>query len=252
MGEQSSSFDAVAHPVSDFSRGAEAGAEGPAYDTRFASGAEESLIAEIYLQSPELLLADTIRGVPAAVVEYDYAARGPDGAEHLFCRVRADTYAAFEAALTRDQTVADPLLVVKHDDYRLYRLLAAKAPTVVSALADLGVHLLTAQSDGLGWLLEVQLPDREALIDFREFCRQNDITIRVDKLFRPTAGGLSGGANLSEAQRRTLQVALENGYFDVPRGISQAALAAEMGVSSSAVSQRLRRAIRQVLRDCVD
>ncbi len=46
--------------------------------------------------------------------------------------------------------------------------------------------------------------------------------------------------DLTAAQQKCLKVALENDYFDDPRGISQAELALELGISPSAVSRRLR------------
>lgn len=252
MSERTETFDAVVHAVSRFSRGTDTTAAGPVGETRFASSAEDSIVAELYLQSSGLLLADTIRSVPSANIEYDYAIRGSDATEYLFCRVHGDSYMAFETALGRDHTVADPLLVADHDDYRVYRMLASRSPTVVSTLAELGVQLLDAHSDGLGWLLKVHLPDRTALRTFRSYCDQQEITIRVDKLFQPSSGESANGVPISDEQCRTLRLALDNGYFEVPRGISQAELAAKIGVSPSAVSQRLRRAIRQVLQDCLD
>ena len=47
-------------------------------------------------------------------------------------------------------------------------------------------------------------------------------------------------AGLTDKQRECLRVALGEGYFDSPRGISQSELAAELGISSSALSRRLR------------
>lgn len=252
MSERTDPFDAVVHAVSRFSRGTDTTAASPVGETQVASSTEDSIVAELYLQSSDLLLADTIRSVPSANIEYDYAIRGSDAAEYLFCRVHDNTFRPFEAALERDHTVADPLLVADHDDSRVYRMLAARSPTVVSTLAELGVQLLDAQSDGLGWLLKVHLPTRDALSVFRSYCERQEITIRVDKLFQPSSGGSIDGVTLSDEQRRTLRLALENGYFEVPRGISQEELAAEIGVSPSAVSQRLRRATRQVLKDCID
>jgi len=55
-----------------------------------------------------------------------------------------------------------------------------------------------------------------------------------------------GVVALTEKQQELLAVAHEEGYFDVPRGISQDELADRLGVSKSAVSQRLRRAIGEL------
>jgi predicted DNA binding protein len=44
-------------------------------------------------------------------------------------------------------------------------------------------------------------------------------------------------------QREALVLAVERGYYDIPRRCSTAELAAVLGVSDQAVSERLRRGI---------
>lgn len=57
---------------------------------------------------------------------------------------------------------------------------------------------------------------------------------------------------LTETQRETLEVAVTNGYYDEPKDISLDALAAQLDVSKSALSRRLKRAeanlVSQVIR----
>lgn len=52
---------------------------------------------------------------------------------------------------------------------------------------------------------------------------------------------------LQAEQREALQVALEAGYFDVPRNATLVELVEELDVSDSAVSRRLRRALSTLL-----
>ncbi len=54
---------------------------------------------------------------------------------------------------------------------------------------------------------------------------------------------------LTDAHRETLEVALTEGYFNVPRRINLVELAESMDISDSAVSQRLRRGVATVLDD---
>jgi hypothetical protein len=57
---------------------------------------------------------------------------------------------------------------------------------------------------------------------------------------------------LTPVQRRTLVVAIEQGYFEIPRQSTLDDLAADLGVSKQAVSERLRRALGAVAVDAVD
>jgi predicted DNA binding protein len=51
---------------------------------------------------------------------------------------------------------------------------------------------------------------------------------------------------LTAVERKTLRTAVENGYFESPRGTTLGALAEEFGVSKPAVSKNLRRAQQKV------
>jgi predicted DNA binding protein len=53
---------------------------------------------------------------------------------------------------------------------------------------------------------------------------------------------VEGCKNLSETERRTLEHAVDSGYFEAPRGTSLGDLAEHFGVSKTAVSKNLRRA----------
>lgn len=54
-------------------------------------------------------------------------------------------------------------------------------------------------------------------------------------------------SSLTPTQRQLLDLAVERGYFDVPRQVTAAELGEELGVSASAVSDRLRRVESNVL-----
>jgi len=71
-------------------------------------------------------------------------------------------------------------------------------------------------------------------------------SVQVDTLKEATSSGTGSLSTsidinvLTETQRGFLKLALEEGYFDSPRGISQAELADELDISPSMVSRRIR------------
>lgn len=95
-------------------------------------------------------------------------------------------------------------------------------------------------------LIDTYLPDRETLSSLIRDLKQRSTNVQVTRIqeVNPTTDSerqvpIDLGT-LTTMQRKCLNLALEKGYFDDPRGISQADLAAELGISPSAVSRRLR------------
>lgn len=63
---------------------------------------------------------------------------------------------------------------------------------------------------------------------------------------------VDGCRDLSETERRTLEAAVDGGYFDRPREADLGALADKFDISKPAVSNNLRRGQERVLSRVVD
>ena len=122
------------------------------------------------------------------------------------------------------------------------------ASPLVEAIHATGGELLDAVGTAGQWRVHLRFPDYTDLSDFYRQCHERGIRLDFQELHNPgvsTATGLGG--ELTETQRETLSTALERGYFDVPRRINLVELAAELGVSDTAVSQRVRRGLSGLL-----
>ena len=75
---------------------------------------------------------------------------------------------------------------------------------------------------------------------------------RISPLRAEGEGSVDSRWDLTPAQAEAMKVAYEMGYFEVPRGASSEAIAAELGVSKSAFLERLRRGERALLRHILD
>ncbi|WP_255681438.1 helix-turn-helix domain-containing protein [Natrinema sp. SYSU A 869] len=53
--------------------------------------------------------------------------------------------------------------------------------------------------------------------------------------------------DVTPEQREALLLALERGYFDTPRKVTLTELAEEFDISSQALSDRIRRGVKEVL-----
>lgn len=150
----------------------------------------------------------------------------------------------FVEAIADDPTIAECKLLLTENDRRLYRVTYSKETAANSAYplwSDMDVVLLESTGSARGWTVRFAFPTRGALERFVTWFRERDLSISVATIVDYT-DETQDRWGLTDAQRETLATAYRLGYFDVPRGATLEEVAAEIGVSSQAVSVRLRRA----------
>jgi predicted DNA binding protein len=94
-----------------------------------------------------------------------------------------------------------------------------------------------------GWHQTRWFADRDAFDEYRAFWQRNG-QFRLHRLTRDGEGddGDATSDGLTDAQREAVRTAHEMGYFEIPRTASLEAVADELGISASSLSERLRRA----------
>jgi hypothetical protein len=93
------------------------------------------------------------------------------------------------------------------------------------------------------WAFETRFPTHDALAGFRSACLEGQLGAEVERVYNPTRRGTGAWYGLTRRQRRTLELAVERGYYDIPRRCTTIELADELGISDQAVTERLRRGI---------
>ncbi|SEA19692.1 Predicted DNA binding protein, contains HTH domain [Haloplanus vescus] len=93
------------------------------------------------------------------------------------------------------------------------------------------------------WTFETQFPTHEAFDSFRSAVDGAKANVEVLRVYNPTRQGTGAWYGLTPRQRRTLELAVERGYYDIPRRCTTIELADELGISDQAVTERLRRGI---------
>ena len=211
------------------------------------STSNKSLIAEFRLDMP--LLRRTFQRAPDVAVDVEQELAVDDTQPLLTIRAIGDDaieFAEFERALSADETVADvERLNVESTGERRYRLSVPRIHSLYWTWATQGAVLLDATHRSGEWAFRLRVPDREAFAELREHCREREWGFTLTQLKQtPSADGNGGTRTRSTTkQRELLNVALERGYFDIPRGVSLRELAAEFDISDQAASERLRRAL---------
>lgn len=206
---------------------------------------DRTIAAEVRVDHDRLPFRTALRGLPNVTIVPDY--RASDGQrDYQFVSVRADSYDRIERAFAADPTVSDPVVVDRTETERVYRVeWTDQTMWVGGALAAVGGRIVDEKATATGWTLSLKLPSRKALVAFNDRCKRRDVSVNVSHL-RMDTGEDDPHLGLTAKQQRLLTVALEEGYFDVPRGISQDELAERFDVSKSAISQRLRRALGEL------
>jgi predicted DNA binding protein len=121
-------------------------------------------------------------------------------------------------------------------------------PEFVSQVRETDCTVLSGDATGETWSFELRFPSEDAA---SRFYGEYDDPGNPVTLGHTSAFGLAREAErsaLTSKQEATLFRALDVGYFDVPRRATLDTVAAELGVSDTAVSQRLRRGMANVLR----
>lgn len=116
----------------------------------------------------------------------------------------------------------------------------------------LDATVLEAESRNRRWEFRLRFPDHKGVGSFHRYCAESGIEMDVQRVYPLTEEALQGrGLALTPPQREAVFVALDEGYFEIPREASLEEVAGVLGISEQAASERLRRATATALRDAV-
>lgn len=157
---------------------------------------------------------------------------------------------AFEETARSDPSVQGIQRLDVFDEATLYRgEWTDQIDTLVYAYTEVGASILEADGDAQGWRLRMRFDDRDALDKFDDYLSETDIPYTLERLYdvvHPRSGTQFG---LTPKQHEALTTAWELGFFDLPREASMEEVATELDISSQALSDRLRRAHYQLIKD---
>ena len=197
--------------------------------------------AELRIPTDEFALRDTLSEVPDAVFELVQVVVHDAYHAIPYLWAMTDDFDALEAALAADSTVKDVALIERLDGEYLYRMeWDYRIRVLVHIIIEEGATILNARGREDQWFLRVLFPDRDALSQTHGFCEDSHLSVEVTRVYELDRTR-SGRFGLTEEQYITIMLALDRGYYDVPRRTDIQGLADELGLSHQAVSERLRR-----------
>lgn len=126
-----------------------------------------------------------------------------------------------------------------------------ESDTVFQDIQSCDGQILRAICRDHHWEFNVRFRKHEDLSTFRRRCERDGVQIHVVRIYHGTDPDEDPRFGLTDAQWEALTLAVERGYYDIPRRCSTAELADELGISSQATTERLRRAVTNLSRHTV-
>lgn len=208
-------------------------------------------IVRARIPAEEFALCDTFESLPDVHVEcIRLVERGQTSVIPLLW-VRRTERSVLETALASDPTVEDLTVHASFDGEHLCRMTwIDRVEVALQILTRSEATVMEAVGDAERWDFRVLYPTRSALSKTVDFCERRGLTFEVDHVRRmeDDPGGRYG---LTWRQYEALTNAYRKGYFSVPRETSAAEIAADLGISQQALSERLRRGHEALIEDAL-
>ena len=208
-----------------------------------------SVIAEITLDQEAFGLGAAMASATGMQVELDRVLPVSDrGLPYLW--VSGEDFEAFEAAVASSELVRSCERVDVAEDTALYRIeWEPDTESLMQKLARSNVAITEGVRRGDRWFFRLRFDDHDELAELHRYCREHGIDFELNRVYADRERRSSRTVfDLTPEQADTVMLAIERGYYRVPREVTLEELGAELRISSQATSERLRRATDKVLR----
>ncbi|MFD1641221.1 helix-turn-helix domain-containing protein [Halohasta litorea] len=207
-----------------------------------------SVTAKIHIDHDRLTLAPTLQRLDDVDIRAITHGNTAPGATVFPFLIEYNDREQLEQALADDQTVEAYDLIDWTDHTGIYYIeFTPETKLISTVVTDVNGFLVHTEAVRSGWLVHLLLPDRNALNEIWEYATENDISLDIIEIYGNSGTGDEVSYGLTEEQRIALKTVYEGGYFNEPRDISLNEAAAEIGLSSTAMSGRLRRGMRNLI-----
>ena len=199
-------------------------------------------ITDIRIPADQFPLGRILQSYPDVEIELERIVPTNEAIIPLFW-VESENEAAVEETLRADPLVEAVTPLTRTSDRTLYSVnWSPDVDALVRTLVTVGVDVLSADGTADHWAFRIQFRKRADLKRFRRACRERGIDVELLELYNPLMPPEKGP--LTAEQKDALATAYENGYWDVPRGMTQQELAEFVGVDGSVLSRRLREGVK--------
>jgi predicted DNA binding protein len=202
-----------------------------------------SVIVELEVAAHEFELGRILQVTAGMRVEMETIVPAADRAVPLFWVYEADAD-AFESSVRGHESVNSITAVDIFEDRALYAMdWAVGSDQFFQAVVGNEGSILNATGFTREWDFELRFASHDDLGSFRADLEDARVTFEVLRVYNPTRPDAGPWYGLTPSQREALVLAVEAGYYDIPRTCTTVELADKLDISDQAVTERLRRAI---------
>lgn len=205
-----------------------------------------SYVAEFTIPAESFPFGQTLQEMPDLEVEVDEIIPADETALPFFW-VRGCDPDEFVDAAEHESEVWNTRLLEAVGDVALFRAEWHPNAAVIQGLKDLDATIVESVGTASHWRFEVRTESREPFARFQTIFREQGVPIDLRRLYSLDELLEGHRPELTTTQRETILAAYNQGYFDEPRETTQDELSDQFGVSRRAVSERLRRATRNLV-----
>jgi len=210
-----------------------------------------SVIAEISIPATEFELGRILDVSGSGTVELESLVPTGERAVPFFWVYSVD-FESFEATVTDASSVSELVQVDTYDDRVLYTFeWDVEGDAVFQSIKNVNAYILNATGTEDSWRFELRFPSHDAMSTFQDRCRADDIGFEVIRVYNPSKPDLGPWFGLTDRQREAIVLAVEEGYYDIPRDCTTVELAETLDISDQAVTERLRRAIVRLVTNTI-
>lgn len=211
-----------------------------------------SVIAEFTLSTEEFVFGSVLATIEEMVLELEAIVPTGNRVVPYFWATGED-FESFERHVLSDPDIESITQLDRIDQTALYRAeWSHDVDGLLDGLAGIEAVVLEATTMKEGWHFRVRFPNHDLLGQFYNFCTEQDISIHVERVYTLTEASRAGQIfELTPEQRKAIVLAVQYGYFKVPRETTLSEIADELGISQQAASKRVRRGADKVLRNAL-
>lgn len=207
-----------------------------------------SITAKVHIEHELLALVPTLRALGDISIRVVTQGNTDPGSAVFPFFIEYSDREKLEAALRDDATVEAFELIDWMGQTGIYYIEHTEDTKLISTIVtEVNGFLIHTETRDDGWIVQLLLPGREALNEIWEYANANDISMDIIEIYGNSGTNDEMSYGLTDEQRVALMTLYENGYFSEPREVSLDEAAGEIGLSSTAMSGRLRRGMRNLI-----
>lgn len=207
-----------------------------------------AVIVEFELPSDSFPFGRSTSGDPAVRVQLERVVPLKEG-RIPFVWATGETLDQFERVLRSSEVITNVEAVTRIGDSVLYYIeWDTSKETFLNGLGETDGTIMEAHGDSR-WSFTVRFQNHRDLTRFHQFYQEEEFPVHIERVYTlDEEPGTEYGFRLTPGQRDALVMAVEDGYFAVPRETKLDDIADQLGITRQAASERVRRGTETVLR----